>query len=558
MVRLLRPEDVRRLRLADAGDYAIVFLINSQQNQAVQPSPFKLTPEAVQRLLPSAVGKPWLPGRKGDNQYHFAAAASDQRQVIDEHSRRAAGVVAATYYNEQTGNASAIVSLLPGWKRMIETGQVSDYVSPMISVLAEDPRTGEVTDAEVIHIHSVDAPGYAPQVARFSGTCTGQSKQCMAELSTVAAAGRLAEYRANLSERPLMRCAMRYLAAATGKGPLNPLTTPLESLSTQGATGPSVYPPRPGQGQPGQPQGQPGGPANPQGNPGHQPVQPAQPPVGGTPSGGQPGGMPGQPGMPGMPTGTDGGLAGMKTELAAMGSRIGNAERVEDNNAEILREVAASAGVDPSRIMTCGQQMGGMQGQQPGGVPAQGAPGMHGQYGSYGAAGTQKSPEEWAAYYKARLEQLEQKQKESEEKAWMDARQKQAETIVRGEMLVDRGRFKDESAVEKRLKHYVELKNDQGQYQDLQLAAQMHADNIRQIEQRKPSEQEAEAQGQQRQQEDPLTVAAAGLIAEYNGYPVGGGGGGSSGGSRGSSRAASGGGSGDGKSLADLEAEVLG
>ena len=235
----------------------------------------------------------------------------------------------------------------------------------------------------------------------------------------------------------------------------------------------------------------------------------------------------------------------MKTELAAMGSRIGNAERVEDNNAEILREVAASAGVDPSRIMTCGQQMGGMQGGQPQGAPTQGAPGMHQQYGSYGAAG-QKSPEEWMAYYKERMEQLEAKQKEQEEKAWMDARQKQAETIVRGEMLVNRSRFKDESAVEKRLKHYVGLKNEQGQWQDLTLAAQMHADNIKAIEQRKP-EQEAQPQNQQPAQEDPLTVAAAGLLADFNGYPVGSGGH-SGGGSFGQG----------GQSLSDLEAEVLG
>ena len=154
MVRLLAPADVRRLRLAESGEYAIVFLINDSQNTATQPDPFKLTPAAVKKMLPTAIGKPWLPGVRGQNNLHFTvAAAHDQRQVLDEHYKRAAGVVAATFFNDQTGNASAIVSLLPGWRDAINAGAVSDYVSPMISILGRDPYTGEVTDADLIHIH---------------------------------------------------------------------------------------------------------------------------------------------------------------------------------------------------------------------------------------------------------------------------------------------------------------------------------------------------------------------------------------------------------------------
>ena len=120
---------------------------------------------------------------------------ADQTQVLDFHRKYAGGTIIDYYINETTGNVSVIVDIFPEFVNMVKNGKISNYLSPMIGNLTVDNVTGEITDGEIVHIHSVDIPGYEKNIAKFTGTCDGPIGTCMKELQAVAAAGKILQYR---------------------------------------------------------------------------------------------------------------------------------------------------------------------------------------------------------------------------------------------------------------------------------------------------------------------------------------------------------------------------
>ena len=202
----LSDVESKTLDLGD-GEFAIGFLINDKQNQAADPIAFKVAKKAIKAIASSAIGKPWIPGTKGQNKKHLRDKNSEsQTDVIDFHRAHAGGEIKQFVINEETGNVSVIIEVYPEYRGMIDNGKVSDYLSPMIGDISVDPKTGEITGGEIIHIHSVDVPGYDTSIAKFQGTCKGVIGKCMTELAPLAAAGKLREYR----NSPI-KCPKRFL-----------------------------------------------------------------------------------------------------------------------------------------------------------------------------------------------------------------------------------------------------------------------------------------------------------------------------------------------------------
>ena len=174
------------------GDtYAIAFLLNDKQNKAAQPAPFKIHPDAVLPITQTSIGKPWLPGQMGANSKHAAKpGVASQIDALEWHRQRAGGEIVDFIVNQNTMNASVIIRIDPEWVDTVRSGKISKYVSPMISNFEQDVN-GELISGEIVHIHSVDVPGYEPAVAQFAGVCTGEYASCRTNLDTLAAAGRM-------------------------------------------------------------------------------------------------------------------------------------------------------------------------------------------------------------------------------------------------------------------------------------------------------------------------------------------------------------------------------
>ena len=174
--------------------YAIGFLINAKQNHAADPESFKVSKANLMRIAKTAIGRPWLPGKpKGQNLKHFrtppATSIQSYRENKKKHIERARGIITDIIPNAVTGNISVIVKLTPEYAQKIESHKVSPFLSPMLTVFAKDPRTDEIIDGEIIHLHSVDESGYSPEIAHWYGTCKGAHQECKTKLQTLAASG---------------------------------------------------------------------------------------------------------------------------------------------------------------------------------------------------------------------------------------------------------------------------------------------------------------------------------------------------------------------------------
>ena len=179
----------------DGKYFVIGFLINAEQNMASLPAPWKVSEEHLIRIANTAKGKPWLPGGPpGTNKEHFKVDASPQdpmgqRRNIQEHYEKAKGIITDVIPNRESGNVSVIIELTPEYAKKIEHRKVSPFLSPMIEGIVQDPETFDIIDGEIIHIHSVDSPGYKPSIAKFFGTCQGTHQECKIKLTPLAASG---------------------------------------------------------------------------------------------------------------------------------------------------------------------------------------------------------------------------------------------------------------------------------------------------------------------------------------------------------------------------------
>ena len=173
------------------GEYAIGFLLNDKQNHAVDPIPFKIATSALEQIAKSSIGKPWIPGKRGEASLHIRKPGeTDQSDAISWHEQYSGGTIVAYHINPENHNVSFIIKLKPGYKELIEENrEIAEFLSPMLGDVMSDPRTGEVTGGTIVHIHSVDKSGYDPKVAKFSGLCTGPEGKCTSVLKSVAASG---------------------------------------------------------------------------------------------------------------------------------------------------------------------------------------------------------------------------------------------------------------------------------------------------------------------------------------------------------------------------------
>ena len=197
----------------DGKYFVIGFLINAEQNMASLPAPWKVSEEHLIRIANTAKGKPWLPGGPpGTNKEHFKVDASPQdpmgqRRNIQEHYEKAKGIITDVIPNRESGNVSVIIELTPEYAKKIDHKDVSPFLSPMIEGIVQDPITFDIIDGEIIHIHSVDSPGYKPSIAKFFGTCQGTHQECKIKLTPLAAAGTAANadesYFNTVSNKPL-------------------------------------------------------------------------------------------------------------------------------------------------------------------------------------------------------------------------------------------------------------------------------------------------------------------------------------------------------------------
>ena len=405
-MKLLEKEYAQDLGL-DVTDstYAIGFLLNSKMNNAADPIPFKVAESALEQIASTAIGKPWIPGVKGKNSTHIRKeGVADQTDVIDFHRNHAGGTIVQYYINPITKNVSVIVKLFPDFIAEVRDGKVSDYLSPMLGNITQDETTGEVTFAEIVHLHSVDVPGYEKAIAKFAGTCTGPIGQCMKELTTLAASGQLKEYRDSSETCPVL-----FLKGKQSLGSSSMSAEPIPAQVPKPAAKPVPVP----------------APAA----DGSDPVMTKLDEIG--------------------------------TSVASMGDEIKKIEAMEDNNAGVLKEVAAAAGIDSEKVMT----MASMGNDQPP-IPNPAADGVnpmppkpYEKPNGFGAAGTNPLEQDnVVSQLKIRVEQLEKEKIERKKKELELMRTNQALVIAQGEVLLHENGL-TKADIPKRIKHYVGLKN---------------------------------------------------------------------------------------------------
>lgn len=202
--RLFNRDDVRGLlRRADTSSYqetysddkdalyVQLFLFNDQQNHAADPIPFKIATSALDKIVSSAIGKPWIVHLDGSK--HVRGASDNPADIIKYQKLFAKGEIVAGYRNPDSNNVHVIAKVFPEYVQDVRSGRIpsSPYLSPLVYV--KEWRDGEITDAEVLHVQSVDTPGYDPQIAKISGICQGMIRECMTELRALGAAGKLKE-----------------------------------------------------------------------------------------------------------------------------------------------------------------------------------------------------------------------------------------------------------------------------------------------------------------------------------------------------------------------------
>jgi len=202
-VRLLSTEEIANLNrdgasLSENRFYAQFFLINDRPNNAADPLPFQIAPESLDKIARTAVGRPFVIGATGAKHVrgprgNFASA----RDIIEYQKRYAAGEIVHEYINPRTGNANVIVEIFPEYVDHVKNGRIPPYVSPLVEDVSKgiEVKNGRVIirDGRILHVQAVDRPGYG-EIATLHGTCEGMLNECMSELRTLGASGRLKNY----------------------------------------------------------------------------------------------------------------------------------------------------------------------------------------------------------------------------------------------------------------------------------------------------------------------------------------------------------------------------
>lgn len=150
------------------------------------PKPFKFKDrESMLRVAKTAIGMPYveIPGSK----FHVAASTADE--LYEKQKDHAWGEIVEIYENPETGNVNAIWKPFPEYKNDVLEGKISPFTSPYIVNINGD--FDSIEDGQLAHLHGVPNSGYPPEIASIKSVCIGGLQQCMTELKSVAAAGKL-------------------------------------------------------------------------------------------------------------------------------------------------------------------------------------------------------------------------------------------------------------------------------------------------------------------------------------------------------------------------------
>lgn len=181
------------LSLRDDKMYIQSFLINGEQNHATDPVPFKIHPDALEKIALSALGRAWLPYPQPDGNHHRPYAAASSDEILEYQKQYAGGEIVAAFVNPDTKNASVIIDVFPEYKNAVRFSKIPNYVSPMVHNYKFN-KNDEIIEGEILHLQSVAAGGYG-QVAKITGVCERKDlDSCMAEMRPLAASGKLLTY----------------------------------------------------------------------------------------------------------------------------------------------------------------------------------------------------------------------------------------------------------------------------------------------------------------------------------------------------------------------------
>ena len=200
--RVLTGEMIRGLNLdrslnlkTEGAMYIQAFLINSRQNHAADPKPFKIHPKSLRRIAASAYGRPWLPYPQPDGKHHKPHEYASANEMLEYQKKFAGGEIVAVFVNEESQNANVIIEVYPEFQDDVRNNKIPPYVSPMVHNYTVD-KQGQMVGADIIHLQSVKTPGYDAQIAKINGVCTDKGlRACMMELRPMAAAGVLGQFR---------------------------------------------------------------------------------------------------------------------------------------------------------------------------------------------------------------------------------------------------------------------------------------------------------------------------------------------------------------------------
>lgn len=229
-VKILSKEQIADLNkkghnLDASGDtlYVMGFILDDSENSAVDPAPFKVSKDAVEKIVRKGLTRPWLPGKKGDKLHFRPKPDATDAEILELQKNHAGGELVDYVMNEEGNRAWGIFKIWPEWRDMFENKELSEelppFLSPMIGNWKEDETTGEIIDGELLHVHSVDHPGYDRAYARFIGKCNGPIDQCMRELRPLAAAGLVKEWRDNSCPCPKNFLNTKLALASAGMQP---------------------------------------------------------------------------------------------------------------------------------------------------------------------------------------------------------------------------------------------------------------------------------------------------------------------------------------------------
>lgn len=229
-VRILSKEQIADLNkkghnLDASGDtlYVMGFILDDTENTSIEPGSFKVAKQAVEKIVRKGLTRPWLPGKKGQEKHFRPSPDATDAEILELQKNHAGGELVDYVMNEEGNRAWGIFKIWPEWRDMFENNELSEelppFLSPMIGNWKEDQITGEIIDGELLHVHSVDHPGYDRAYARFIGKCNGPIDQCMRELRPLAAAGIVKEWRDNSCPCPKNFLNTKLALASSGMPP---------------------------------------------------------------------------------------------------------------------------------------------------------------------------------------------------------------------------------------------------------------------------------------------------------------------------------------------------